>query len=130
MCKTFNVQGDSHNFPEGRNKMAITRDHPAMLEIVDTFIQASMAWDDQRPDNWYGQSLSLALTKHHLQHQSKKRQRVREARDGNSIDRHLNNLDVMVEIAKTIQERKTSEEWPRTGKRVRDMDGLDEDVED
>jgi hypothetical protein len=103
-----------------------------MLEIVNSFIQSSETWGDQRPDNWYDQSLSLALTKHHLQHQSKKRHSVREARDGNSIDRHLNNLDAMVEIAKSIQVRKAGGEMSRatTKRKVRDLESLDEDVED
>ena len=107
LCKRFNIQGDDRKFPEGRNKMAITRDHPAMLDIVNEFIQSSVPWGGERPEDWYQYSLSLALTRHHIQHQSKLRQRVRYARDGNSIDRHLNNLDVMVELAKAIRERKT-----------------------
>ena len=106
LCKRFNIQGDDRKFPEGRNKMAVTRDHPAMLGIVNEFIQSSVPWGDERPEDWYQYSLSLALTRYHIQHQSKMRQRVRDARDGNSIDRHLNNLDVMVELAKAIRERK------------------------
>lgn len=109
MCKRFNVQGDDRVFPEGRNKMAITRDHPPMFEIVNDFIKASVPWGGERPENWYEHSLSLALTRYHLQHQSRLRQRIREARDGNSLDRHLNNLDVMAEIGKGISERKARE---------------------
>jgi hypothetical protein len=109
MCKRFNIQGDDRKFLEGRNKMAITRDHPGMLEIVNDFIQSSVPWDDKRPENWYDHSLCLALTKHHLRHQPKLRQLVRDARSGNSLDRHFNNLDAMVGLGKSIRERKASE---------------------
>lgn len=80
-----------------------------MFEIVNDFIKASVPWGGERPENWYEHSLSLALTRYHLQHQSRLRQRIREARDGNSLDRHLNNLDVMAEIGKGISERKARE---------------------
>lgn len=109
MCQHFNVQGDDREFLEGRNKMAITRDYPAMMGIVNNFIQTAVPSGGNRPENWYDHSLSIALTKYHLEHQCKQRQRVRDARNGNSLDRHLNNLDVMVEIAKSIQKRKAEE---------------------
>ncbi|KIN06158.1 hypothetical protein OIDMADRAFT_24492 [Oidiodendron maius Zn] len=118
LCKRFNILGDDREIAEGRNKMAITRDHPAMLDIVNDFIQTSIPWGGKRPENWYEHSLSLALTRHHLGHQSKMRQRVRDTRDGNSIDRHLNNLDIMVEIREAIRSRRASEEkQPRNSRK-------------
>lgn len=118
LCKRFNILGDDREIPEGRNKMAITRDHPAMLDIVNDFIQTSIPWGGKRPENWYEHSLSLALTRHHLGHQSKMRQRVRDTRNGNSIDRHLNNLDIMVEIGEAIRSRRASEEkQPRNSRK-------------
>jgi hypothetical protein len=132
LCKRFNIQGDDREIPEGRNKMAITRDHPAMLDIVNNFIQTSSSWGCRRPENWYDYSLSLALTRHHLACQSKLRQHVRDARNGNSIDRHLNNLDVMIEIGEAIRNHKASEgkkpKNPRKRK-VSEMEDLNEEVD-
>lgn len=119
LCKCFNVKGDDRHFPDERNKMSIIRDHPRMLQIVDDFTMSSMPWGNKRPTNWYDFSLSLALTKHHLQHQSNIRQLAREARNGNSIDRHLNNLDVMVDLGDSIRKRKACNVKRRDTKSLR-----------
>jgi hypothetical protein len=112
LCKKYNVLGDNREFAEGRNKMAIIRDYPSMLDIVTKYIANSKSWEGEKPEDWYEHSLSLALTKEHLRRQPIKRQGVREKRDGNSIDRHLNNLDVMVARTEEIKEAK------RVGTRV------------
>jgi hypothetical protein len=103
LCKKYNVIGDRREFPLERNKMAITRDYSSMWDIVDNFIKSSRPWNGVRPENWYDESLCLLLTREHLAKQPKQRQGVREARNGNSIDRHLNNLHVKMERAQAIK---------------------------
>jgi len=133
LCKNFNVRGDDREFREGRNKMAITRDHSTMLHVVNRFIETSEKVGDKRSDDWYVHSLCYALTIHHLKHQPERRQSIREARDGNSVDRHLNNLDVLVERARVIREQKASQgkksRAPRKRK-VKEVEFEEEDVLD
>jgi hypothetical protein len=104
-----------------------------MLHVVNRFIETSEKVGDKRSDDWYVHSLCYALTIHHLKHQPERRQSIREARDGNSVDRHLNNLDVLVERARVIREQKASQgkksRAPRKRK-VKEVEFEEEDVLD
>lgn len=44
ICKSFNVQPDIRTLPEGKNKMAITRDHASLNDICLEFIDSSLPW--------------------------------------------------------------------------------------
>jgi hypothetical protein len=127
LCKLWNVRGDNRKFPEGRNKMAITRDHSEMLKIVNQFKDKSELWGPgERPGNWYDLSLCRELTIYHLENQPKKRQSVREVRNGNSIDRHLGNLDLMILLASEIKERKAGQEKKPRKRKVAEVEDHEE----
>lgn len=108
ICKDFDVRPDERVLPEGKNKMAITRDHRSMGDIVARFVEASTPWaavDGGRPAQYYAQTLCYQLTKEHLEKQPRHLQRIREERGGNTIDIHMNNLDVYVEGQRARREQ-------------------------
>lgn len=99
ICANFNVQPDDRVLPEGRNRMAITRDHVEMKRVVQRFVRRA----EKHPMLDFGSSfnyentLSYALTIKHLELEPSNRQSVRDSRpNANSIDKHLNNLDLFV----------------------------------
>ncbi|KAH7418364.1 hypothetical protein BKA64DRAFT_700888 [Cadophora sp. MPI-SDFR-AT-0126] len=118
ICKTFDVRPDTRVLREGKNKMAITRDHKSMEAIVLDFIQNSVEWryfeGGARPVDYYEHTLCSKLTKEHLAKQSKHIQAVREQRGGNTIDIHQNNLDVYV-ANQQIRKRQADEIRPAFG---------------
>jgi lipopolysaccharide biosynthesis glycosyltransferase len=88
-----------------------------MAGIVRDFIGYSKPWQQftparpeevygQRPAEYYQYTLSSALTHEHLEKQPKHLQKIREMREGNSIDIHKNNLDKRVDNAKRLKENK------------------------
>jgi hypothetical protein len=89
LCQGRNVQPDDRRFPE-KNRMAITRDHEEMLEVVNTFIRSPPA--KSKPFN-YEESLSYQLTKRHLELEPSVRQSTRSIRGGNHIGLHMGNVD-------------------------------------
>ncbi|KAF4631804.1 hypothetical protein G7Y89_g6328 [Cudoniella acicularis] len=100
LCKSpfNNVTVDDRVLPEGRNKMALTRDHPKMKDVAEDFMRKSIPWgqfppDNRRPQVYHHLSLTYAVIKTHLDSQNSRFQKVREERGGNSIDRHFGNLD-------------------------------------
>lgn len=102
LCKDFNVQPDVRILPEGKNKMAITRDHSSMEGIVRSFISQSKPWNrfgnGIRPLEYYNHTLNYMLTQEHLKKQPKHLQKIRTQRGGVSIDLHMNNLDSYVKM--------------------------------
>ncbi|KAG4444081.1 hypothetical protein IFR05_000434 [Cadophora sp. M221] len=144
ICKSFDVRPDTRTLKEGKNRMAITRDHKSMEDIVRTFIRESVEWKyfhgGRRPDNYYEYTLCSKLTREHLAKQPKHLQSIREQRGGNTIDIHQNNLDIFVvnqELKKERAERRPLEGKRRGRKRKNrekspDEDsgesGLDEDI--
>ncbi|KAE8451208.1 hypothetical protein EG329_004372 [Mollisiaceae sp. DMI_Dod_QoI] len=140
LCKDFNVRPDIRILREGKNKMAITRDHPSMENIVRKFIVKSEPWNKfgtgLRPTDYYAHTLNYLLTKEHLDRQPKHLQRIREKRGGNSIDLHMNNLDEYVDNQRARKEetgkKRRREEKREKRKRVDNNeesdDVLDEDV--
>ncbi|QSZ30521.1 hypothetical protein DSL72_000075 [Monilinia vaccinii-corymbosi] len=101
ICANFNVRPDDRILPEGRNKMAITRDHAEMKRIVKRFIRnAEKDYTGQSDDVYepsYEDTLSFKLTVKHLKLEPSNRQRLRDRRpNANSMDKHLNNLDLFV----------------------------------
>ncbi|KAH7360756.1 hypothetical protein BKA65DRAFT_493915 [Rhexocercosporidium sp. MPI-PUGE-AT-0058] len=150
ICKNFDVRPDTRTLKEGKNKMAITRDHKSMEDIVNDFVRDSVEWKyfdgGCRPDDYYEYTLCSKLTKEHLAKQPKHLQTIREQRGGNTIDIHQNNLDVYVanqDLKKArVQKRPApvSEKREKKGRKRRmkmkggsrgeetDESGLDDDI--
>jgi hypothetical protein len=118
ICQHFKVQPDQRQFAEGTNKMAITRDHREMAEVVRAFMRTT-----QKPDPWeYEQSLNFKLTSKHIELQPKTRQITRAERGGNHIELHKGDLDRFVagEILKKGQRKRKARDAPKNEKRKRD----------
>lgn len=144
LCKEFNVLPDTRVFREGKNRMAITRDHESMAGIVRDFIGYSKPWQQftptrpeevygQRPAEYYQYTLSSALTHEHLEKQPKHLQKIREMREGNSIDIHKNNLDKRVDNARRLKENKKLglvAPKPKAQKRKAEVENNEESVLD
>jgi hypothetical protein len=139
LCKKLKVEPDVREFREGKNKMAITRDHPSMAEVVNDFIVESPPWSDRayfpsgRPGEFYRLTLCSQLTEEHLAKQPKHLQKIREQRGGNSIDVHKNDLDLCVELNKQNKLGKTQRgPKPKVQKRTaaedEDEGVLDDDI--
>ncbi|EMR84567.1 hypothetical protein BcDW1_6796 [Botrytis cinerea BcDW1] len=103
LCANFNVRPDDRILPEGRNKMAITRDHLEMKKDVSKFIRraernfAHQSTIAPRNSYSYENTLSYTLTAKALELEPPNRQRFRDNRpNANSIDKHMNNLDLFV----------------------------------
>ena len=104
ICKDYNVIPDTRELKEGKNRMAINRDHESMINIVHEFIRYSKPWsqfgmEGTRPEEYYEYTLSSALTDEHLAKQPKHLSRIRELRGGNHLDIHRNNLDIRLQNA-------------------------------
>jgi hypothetical protein len=130
MCKEFNVKPDTRKLREGKNKMAITRDHSSMGDIVLDFITESKPWrffgeDGMRPEQYYEYTLCYLLTVEHLAKQPKHLQKVREQRGGNTIDVHLNNLEVYLKNRKDMERKVRTQEK----KKKRKFEDPEDDVE-
>jgi hypothetical protein len=112
ICKNFNVLPDTRVLREGKNKMAITRDHAGMEDLVLEFIAGSVPWAQfgygQRPKDYYEYTLCSRLTAEHLVRQPRHLQSIREKRGGNSIDIHKNNLDLCVANARILKENRVT----------------------
>ncbi len=138
LCKSYNVLPDTREFREGKNKMAITRDHQSMAGIVKEFIDISSPWSQfrngQRPKEYYCYTLCSALTDEHLSTQPPRVQSTRDERGGNSIDVHKNNLDIWVSNSKIQRENRKRgfspepETKPRKRKNVKQEIFLDENI--
>lgn len=138
LCKTGLVQGDNRSFGEGRNKMAITRDHASMLTIVNKYIAESTSMPAEgRADSWYlDKSLCVLLTKEHISKQHSTRQKVRETRnpDGATIDKHLGDLDLQMAMHAALKGKrphpsKDKKRAPYNTKNKRKAATIDDDGE-
>ena len=110
LCKSYNALPDTREFREGKNKMAITRDHQSMAGKVKEFMEISQPWSKfrkgQRPEEYYCYTLCSALTDEHLSMQPGRVQSTRDERGGNSIDVHKNNLDKWLSNSKIQKENR------------------------
>jgi hypothetical protein len=110
ICQNLNVQGDNRTSKiskaEGINRFTIIRDRPELLDVCNDFIENSQSWpanvrkDGANNSEWYKTTLSHALTTKHLELQTDAKRRTRQQRNGNSIDKHLNNLHDRLELEK------------------------------
>lgn len=120
LAKTLWMRPDTRVLPEGKNKMAITRDHESMLPIVRRYMRDSPSWTAEEP-YVYRKTLSFALTREHLRREPQGRQLKRAAVGGNSIDRHMNNLDLWAAADKMARAEKVRAK-EGYGKRARSND--------
>ncbi|CAD6442653.1 88063374-aff9-4a02-9499-fd8cb071b03b [Sclerotinia trifoliorum] len=111
ICANFNVRPDDRILAEGRNKMAITRDHVEMKRVVRIFVRnaereyANPNFVNLAKDYKYEDTLCYKLTVKHLELEPANRQSVRDRRpNSNSLDKHMNNLDKYV-AGKVIQKQ-------------------------
>ena len=127
ICHNLNVLPDQRNLPEGKNKMAITRDHEEMFEVVKTFIQSS-----QKPMSWdYKQTLCFRLTSKHLELEPIVRDTTRKKRGGNNIALHKGDLDKFMEGENhklALKRGAPPAQKPQTPKRKRETAGKEEDI--
>jgi hypothetical protein len=135
ICHNYNVRPDTRRLPEGKNKMAITRDYGIMKDICLNFIRNSKLWiefntDGIRPREYYEHTLCYKLTMEHLKLQPKHLHRLRKSRGGNSIEKHLNNLDKYLAGRKEQRdERKSGVQPGRKVTKKRKADNLEELIE-
>ncbi|CAG8981251.1 hypothetical protein HYALB_00003849 [Hymenoscyphus albidus] len=98
VSKLLNVRPDTRQFREGKNKMAITRDHKAMEAICNDFIRDSRSWPggERSADSqdWYPATLCSALTEFQIAHYPNRVLNLFTARGGNNISIHRGNCDV------------------------------------
>lgn len=138
ICQLFNVKPDDRILPEGKNRMAISRDHEEFVGVVERWMRRATPKLPDAPFV-YEDTLCYKLTMRHLEYQSGARQKAREQRAGNSLDVHLGNLEVYAEgerakIAKKQKAPKAPRKKPSPkGKRKRaesdeEDSGLDSDV--
>ncbi len=89
ICKERIVLPDSRRLPEGKNKMAVTRDHSELFEMVNHFKKKS-----QRPIPLeYSGTLCSALTEAHFGLEANVRDGMRQKRGGNHIGIHRGDVD-------------------------------------
>ncbi|APA10164.1 hypothetical protein SS1G_07414 [Sclerotinia sclerotiorum 1980 UF-70] len=122
ICANFNVRPDDRVLAEGRNKMAITRDHVEMKRVVRNFIRsaekeyANPNYVNLANDYSYENTLCYKLTVKHLELEPANRQSVRDKRpNSNSLDKHMNNLNMYV-AGRSIQKQARL----KTGKKASD----------
>ncbi|KAI9735382.1 MAG: hypothetical protein M1818_006577 [Claussenomyces sp. TS43310] len=88
LCKHLDIQPDNRELPEGPNKMAISRDHVKLFDMVEKYKKASRPGQLQN----YEQTLCYQLTAYHLAHEPDCRRKLRQQQDGNHTGIHKGNL--------------------------------------
>ncbi|KAG9248301.1 hypothetical protein BJ878DRAFT_399670, partial [Calycina marina] len=150
MLAGVKIQPDTRYFSGERNRMAVNRDHPSMQGIVEDHIQNRWGWPVdvdahygdyyERQDDWYEFSLCKALTEEHLSKAPAVRARERARREeekrqnhgglSNTIDQHLNNLDMMAVIRAQQPPRSQNVGKVRAVRKRKRSDESDEDSDD
>ncbi|KAF7879608.1 hypothetical protein EAF04_000803 [Stromatinia cepivora] len=117
ICANFNVQPDDRVLPEGRNKMAITRDHVEMKKIVRKFVRraerecTNQNVIDSANAYSYENTLCYRLTVKHLELEPANRQNIRNRRpNSNTVDKHLNDLDKFIAVNSTRRQASSQPE--------------------
>lgn len=142
ICSNFDVRPETRNFEEGRNKMAIDRDHSELLDLVNGYLAVvgTALPRDGCFEFDYKYTLCHMLTKLHLALEPEKVQVMRAARDlasgGNSnpISKWVGDLDLYAQKDRLKQcniKRPTSRKTPRGSKRLAQAsapDGADDDM--
>ena len=116
LCKEINVQPDNRLLAEPRNRMAITRDHDALYEIANDFIQNSKK---RQPGHWdFKSTLGHLLTEKHLDMEPGSRARKRGKVGGNHLGVHRGDLE---EFIRGERKKYRTRNHPEDG--FRDEDG-------
>ena len=98
LCKDFNVMPDTRIFFNEPKKFALNKDYASMEHVTNDFISNSKSWRGKRDHaTYYPQTLCYSLTLESLKFEPRTRQAERDRRDGNSVDKHFNNLDIKAE---------------------------------
>lgn len=105
LSKVFNVFPDTREIREGKNKMAITRDHKAMETICNNYIRDSVPFNDEKPEGWYEHSLCHALTEYQIAHYPNRVTSLFAERGGNNMSVHRGDCDLYA-AKETTKERK------------------------
>ncbi|TAQ85685.1 Phosphatidate phosphatase/4-nitrophenylphosphatase [Chlorociboria aeruginascens] len=122
LCRQVNIRADDRVLREGKNKMAVTRDFPEMLRVIDAFVEKCSPWEDGKPQGYYQHTLNYALTMEQLRLEPKNRALVRKRRGGNTIDLHLNNLEVYIANSENLR-------WENLHGKRRSSMSSDDDVD-
>ncbi|KAM3068700.1 hypothetical protein ACMFMG_010878 [Clarireedia jacksonii] len=136
LCKDFNIQPDTRVFPhEKKNRMAVTRDNPEMRTIVLDYVNNQPGWNLLNNPYRYEETLSCKLTKEHIRAEPAARRAIRNKRGGNTIDKHLNNLELTKEgraerNAKELAESTQSKKGSSKRKRRSEDEGSEDEDED
>lgn len=129
ICQNLNVLSDNRRFEGEKNKMAVTRDHEEMLQVVRRYVA-----DPPRNIPFvYEQSLCYQLTLKHKELEPNVRNTTRTNRGGNHIGLHMGNVDKYVEgEEKKWKERRLKPRTRTSPKRKRrDVEeGEDSNLED
>ena len=137
IAQWVDIRPDTREFTEGKNRMAITRDHQCQEDVVLDYLSKN---DRARNGNSfdYKKSLNYMLTIKQLSLEPRTRQETRRSRGGNHIDKHLNDLEIYRWNDDLMRERKSrgetmeEHEWRTHGisvHRVKHKRDLDEEVE-
>jgi len=105
LCKDYNVRADTRSFPFEPKSWAINRDVYAELgQVAENFIKNAQPC--HRHKDYYKETLCYALTAENLRKEPHQRQVIRAERQGNSVDKHFNNLDVKAQNIGRIKAKK------------------------
>jgi hypothetical protein len=99
LCKKHNVEADVRLLPQEKKRMAIDKDGDSMKQVVENFIKNSKsnAGKESKDPTWYPDTLCCALTVEKARLTPRAHKNTTAKRNGNSYDKHWNNLEWLVE---------------------------------
>lgn len=103
--KLLNIFPDTRELPEGKNKMAVTRDHKPMEDICNSYIRESVPFGIEKPEGWYQHSLCHALTEYQIAHYPNRVIAQMAERGGNNMTVHRGDCDLYA-ANEGVKERK------------------------
>jgi hypothetical protein len=133
ICKILNVQPDDRKLPEGRNKMAVTRDHEILYTIVERFKQKSVSLQPGAPFV-YADTLCHELNEEHMALQPAVREAKRSMAGGNNLSIHRGDLHIFASNEETKQEevkqKRKRTKARKAGKEVENEEEEEEEEKD
>jgi hypothetical protein len=108
LVRMCNIMADTRELKEGRNRMALTRDHPEFRKMCVQHLEKLRNGRPQDGCQWvYEETLGSKLTEEHLALEPANRQKKRALKGGNHIGSHRNDLVKYVqgEAAKVAREK-------------------------
>jgi hypothetical protein len=115
LCQDFNVRADTRVFPAEPKSFAIDRDHQwvDLEKVAEDFIRNSQSWGMHRDGDYYPHTLCYALTEEKMMYEPSTRQSTRTDRNGNSVDKHFNNLEFKAENIARRKDKLPMAVYPR-----------------